>query len=396
MAIMTSTEPRYRYFDKAPERITVPLSELLNKIPPEFRQGSEEGEYSGRTVDLNCSQLFDGNTPRLPIGTLQDLLPDLILLPEGRDRTHRISLPAGWLALHYRLITRREELPPEPGATEEIAPATVIPVETTNDTAIADREEGKAKSVEVKVNDGDSSSQEPPAMEKKRGFFSSLPIFKRREREIPSGSEPVPVIVEAKTPVSDPIVEEDSIPDVPLPELQSPLEIPALKEESTQEPAMTLERLWKLDPIDQLADPTALQSLFMTEEKLTLERVLAHAGQLPGLKACVLAHGDQVVCSSSAPAGVDLRTLSAQAMTMLAQIRDSSSQMGLGSVPAVTLHAERGVLSFLHQGELCLLVLHADRGFVPGVRERLQEMLGHLSSAKALPGGPSAQPSLPI
>jgi hypothetical protein len=81
---------------------------------------------------------------------------------------------------------------------------------------------------------------------------------------------------------------------------------------------------------------------------------------------------------------------------MLAQIRESSSKMGLGAVPAITLHAEQGVLSFLYHGELCLLVLHADRGFVPGVRERLQEMLGYLSNAKALPSGASAQPSLPI
>jgi hypothetical protein len=73
-------------------------------------------------------------------------------------------------------------------------------------------------------------------------------------------------------------------------------------------------------------------------------------------------------------------------MTMLAQIRESSAGMGLGAVPAVTLHAEQGALSFLHNGELCLLVLHADRGFIPGVRERLQEMMGHLSEAKpALP-----------
>jgi predicted regulator of Ras-like GTPase activity (Roadblock/LC7/MglB family) len=93
-----------------------------------------------------------------------------------------------------------------------------------------------------------------------------------------------------------------------------------------------------------------------------------------------------VICASKAPADTDLQTLSGQAMTMLSQIRDSSEKMGLGSVPAVTLHADRGVVSFLHRGELCLLVLHADRGFVPGVRERLQEMLGHLSEARpALP-----------
>jgi predicted regulator of Ras-like GTPase activity (Roadblock/LC7/MglB family) len=124
----------------------------------------------------------------------------------------------------------------------------------------------------------------------------------------------------------------------------------------------------------------------MTEEKLTLESVISKAGQLPGLNACVLAHGDQVLCTSNATPGVDLRSLSTQAMTMLAQIRETSANMGIGAVPAVTLHAEQGALSFLHKGELCLLVLHGDRGFVPGVRERLQQILGHLADAKpALP-----------
>jgi predicted regulator of Ras-like GTPase activity (Roadblock/LC7/MglB family) len=176
--------------------------------------------------------------------------------------------------------------------------------------------------------------------------------------------------------------------------IQESVSVPAVT--VSPSPSLTLERLWKLDPQDQLLDPFPLQSLFMTEEKLTLERVLALAGELPGLRACVLAHGDQVVCASNIPSGIDLQTLSGQAVTMLSQIRESSSQMGLGAVPAITLHGEQGILSFLHQGEICLLVLHADRGFVPGVRERLQEMLGHLSLARPLPGGNSVQPSLPI
>ena len=159
---------------------------------------------------------------------------------------------------------------------------------------------------------------------------------------------------------------------------------------------LALEPLWKLDPLDQIADPLALQALFMTEEKLTMGRVISMAGQLPGLRACILAHRDKVVCASNTSPGIDLQTLSGQAMTMLTQIWVSSSKMGLGNVSGVTLHVEQGALSFLHNNELCLLVLHADRGFIPGVSERLQQMLYHLSRAEALPSGSSAQQSLPI
>jgi predicted regulator of Ras-like GTPase activity (Roadblock/LC7/MglB family) len=201
----------------------------------------------------------------------------------------------------------------------------------------------------------------------KRGFFASLPIFRRN--------------VDSKTAARERglvVVPTDST------EAAKPLSLKPLTP------------LWNLDPLDQLAHPAALQALFMTEEKLTLDRVIAMAGQLPGLRACILAHGDQVVCASNTPPGVDLQNLSGQAMTMLAQIRESSSKMGLGNVPGVTLHTDQGAFSFVHNKELCLLVLHSDRGFLPGVRERLQEMLGHLSHAEALPSGPSAQPSLPI
>jgi predicted regulator of Ras-like GTPase activity (Roadblock/LC7/MglB family) len=179
-------------------------------------------------------------------------------------------------------------------------------------------------------------------------------------------------------------------------EIKQPEPEPPKQNPGAKEIAVPLERLWKLDPSDQVADPAALQALFMTDEKLTLERVVALAGQLPGLRACVLAHGDQVVCASNTPAGIDLQTLSSQATAMLSQLRESSSRMGIGAVPAITLHAEQGVLSFLYQEELCLLVLHADRGFVSGVRERLQEMLGHLAAATALPEGSTTQQSLPI
>jgi len=206
----------------------------------------------------------------------------------------------------------------------------------------------------------------------KKGFFASLPIFRRTELpEKPSAPEPASVPPPAPSPESAGLPEGTAA-------TSSGKELVAA--------APVLERLWKLDPRDELADASALQALFMTDEKLTLEKVVSKAGELPGLDACVLAHGDRVICASKAPAGTDLQTLSGQAMTMLTQIRDSSEKMGLGSVPAVTLHADRGVISFLHKGELCLLVLHADRGFVPGVRERLQEMLGHLSEARpALP-----------
>jgi len=339
--VATHSSTRSSSFNEvAPEKIAVPLDGLLAHLPAEFCTQKPETS-SGRMLELPCAELFHGNTPRLRLGVLRELLPDWVRLPEETDPQQSVILPAGWLALYFQLITRRGH--PHGTSEPNISPSMV---------------EARAAKSGVMPSSRTPLPSEPAPVstpaetgEKKQGFFASLPIFKRQESES--------VIVGA----SEPVQEKQLVP----------------------EHALTLEPLWKLDSADRLADSTALQSLFMTEEKLTLERVISLAGTLPGLRACVLTHGDRVVCASNTPAGIDLRTLSTQATAMLSQIRESSSLMGLGAVPAITLHCEQGTLSFLHQGELCLLVLHADRGFVPGVCERLQEMLTHLDTAKALP-----------
>ena len=368
--------------------ISVPLSELMAKLPAQFRKETSADELSGRTIDLPCRDLLAGNTPRLSLGQLNDLLPDLVVVPEAGDRSELLNLPAGWVALYYRLVTRFEEIPTEhrectSAVSGAITPlpsqegpskTTPIPmIEAELISAITPEAPSTLETHAAPFHGEKETSDAEPATASKRGFFASLPMFRRN------------VFVKATTNLRS--VTETSGVKEPIHTLHGATEVSK---------TLALEPLWKLNPLDQIADPAALQALFMSEEKLTMDRVIAMAGQLPGLRACILAHGDQVVCASNTPPGIDLQTLSGQAMTMLAQIRESSSKMGLGNVPGVTLHAEQGALSFLHNNELCLLVLHADRGFLPGVRERLQEMLGLLSHAEALPSGPAAQPSLPI
>jgi predicted regulator of Ras-like GTPase activity (Roadblock/LC7/MglB family) len=394
-----SAQPRYRYFEEAPERLSVPAADFLARLPAEYRCWAREASPDHR-IELPSHKIFQGNTPRLRLGLLQELLPDLVSIPEGVDREQLLPLPSGWLALHFQLITRREELPPEPEQqvvetsgeptgdqpAEESASAAVA-TEAPQAVVIADEKMEAAREISAEIV---NPLTEPVHVveEKRRGFFASLPIFRRREPVVA-----IPEVAPESVPASS-VVTTEVIP--PVVEIKLPQPEPPKPNSVEKEITVPLERLWKLDPSDQVADPTALQALFMTDEKLTLERIVAMAGQLPGLRACVLAHGDQVVCVSNTPAGIDLQTLSSQAAAMLSQLRESSSQMGIGAVPAITLHAEQGVLSFLYQEELCLLVLHADRGFVPGVRERLQEMLGHLATATALPEGSATQQSLPI
>ena len=402
VATASNATPRYRYYEEAPKTVSLPACELVERLPGEIRRRGalteeSEGEES-RMVEIPSADLLSGKIPKIALGRLQELLPDLVQVPSGRDLGETITLPPGWIALHFRMVTHREELAPERVAEESKGSQLVkaiepVHVEEVTDADTLNKEEQIAEVIEVvTVADGvtaevmesankadkpsESSKAPAPAQvaestpARRKGLFESLPIFRRRHApEVTTESEPVIKNNDAAAPSS-------VIDKLPV----------------TSSKALAVERLWKLDPQDKLADPSPLQALFMTEEKLTLESVISKAGQLPGLNACVLAHGDQVLCTSNATTGVDLRTLSAQAMTMLAQIRETSANMGLGAVPAVTLHAEHGALSFLHNGELCLLVLHGDRGFVPGVRERLQQMLGHLAEAKPALPAPGIEP----
>ena len=114
-----------------------------------------------------------------------------------------------------------------------------------------------------------------------------------------------------------------------------------------------------------------LQELFLTEERLNLDRALALCGGLPGIRACILTRGSTILGAHRVPDAIDIVSLTANAKTMLDGVRTSSMRMGLGSIPAITIHSEKGPVSFFYSGELLMLVLHADRGFVPGVRERL-------------------------
>jgi hypothetical protein len=401
--------PLYHYDEEAPVTISVPFMELMERIPLEYLQdprGGSSGRPSRGTVELPCKDLLSGNTPRLSLGTLSDLLPGRIVLSTEADRIRKVELPAGWLVLYYRLSTRRkvknneggdasqslgsqgaEQPNPDPRRDISHTPGQPLSESDAKATAKPDRNQvpgaGKEQSPPLNLPNHHHEEPDPVGFSEKhgermilperavnRGIFASLPIFSRHR---PAETSPDP---------KDAAVSRENV----VLEEKEPLETQPLVHGEEKTPlALTVEPLWKLDPEEQIEDPSALQELFMTEEKLTLDRVIGLAGQLPGIRACVLAYGDQVVCASHPTTGLDLQTLSGQAMTMLSQIREASDKMGLGAVPAVTLHAEQGALSFIHKGELCLLVMHADRGFVPGVRERLQEILGHLSYAKALP-----------
>ena len=134
--------------------------------------------------------------------------------------------------------------------------------------------------------------------------------------------------------------------------------------------------------------------MFMTEEFLSVERVVELSGGLPGIKSCVLRMDRRCSLLTMCLESIDLVSLSAHALEMARGDRQSAARMGVGAVPAVTIHSEKGPITFFHQDDLCLLVLHKDRGFVPGVREKLQEVVECLSETNLILPVAASRPAL--
>lgn len=205
---------------------------------------------------------------------------------------------------------------------------------------------------------------------------------------------PPPAVESAPPP---PAPEESSSMETPLPSDAPPPSETPLPSESVDEPVSELPLshppatpVFHLDvpepravihkPLPLDSGSARLQEIFMTEEVLTAEKVLELCGGLPGIRSCILTRGTSILAVHNAPPGMDLISLTANAVEMLSAIRSSTMRMGLGAIPAVTVHSEKGPVSFFHAEDLALLVLHSDRGFVPGVRERLRDVVHALKS----------------
>ena len=265
------------------------------------------------------------------------------------------------------------------------------------------------------------------AIPQTRRSFSLLPIFRRKEAEPEKADISVPPTPRARVeipkpkvplsplvpPVSPPVVGEKISGPGPVlpppppfsaaeepPAGKSPGILPVEAEASpAAEEAPPISKAPEPPPSEavlvetehlpvvggktsvEIPNQDALQAIFMTEEFLAMERVVELCGGLPGIKSCVLSHGSAVLASRNVPDSIDLVSLSAHAVEMLSGMRSSSAKMGIGAVPAVTVHSDKGPITFFHQDDLCLLVMHKDRGFIPGVREKLQQVVEELSRA---------------
>jgi hypothetical protein len=129
----------------------------------------------------------------------------------------------------------------------------------------------------------------------------------------------------------------------------------------------------------KLVNIERLQSIFMTDESLDLGEVIAHIAKLPGLTASLLTYRDGRKIAG------DLRGLKQEPALapLLAELFNQAdaqiSPLNLGALETLTLHCGGQQLSaFLHRG-YSLIVLHENRPFKPGVREKIRTVLNEIA-----------------
>ena len=125
---------------------------------------------------------------------------------------------------------------------------------------------------------------------------------------------------------------------------------------------------------------SVLQSLFMTEDELDAKSIVRLVSALPGLEGCTVMFEDGLQLAGNFPAESDTEGFSAMAPPFFKRSRNFTGEINLGALHALTLHTERGLVSFFMHEHICLSVRHSSgRGFLPGVREKLEAVTRELA-----------------
>jgi hypothetical protein len=327
---LVTESPAFR--SAAPQTLRIRLADIAGSLPEEQLLRSIDKD---ETIDLPASHILAHIVPTLSLSLLAELKPDLI------EPLHEVvRLPAHRIAKAYALLETTDS---RPDAPDDYLFRDEIPSPSAHLGKILVPPDETAAAVEESPTEPAEAHAEPESEAPPRRLaeiISNLPTFQRV-------TETTFLTLKAVAPEPQP---SNAAAESDLP------------------------------------DQHALQALFMTDENLNTSRVVELCGGLPGIQSCVLTSENKVVASHNIPEGLDIVSLSSNAAAMLRAMHEASASMGIGEIPAVTLHTARGPLSIFQKENLAMLVFHGDRGFVPGVREKMTSALSELTRAPlALP-----------
>jgi hypothetical protein len=130
-------------------------------------------------------------------------------------------------------------------------------------------------------------------------------------------------------------------------------------------------------------DSKSLQAIFLTDEPLDLSKTVQNVAGLPGLRSCLLSTTDGLkLAGSFGDPGQEKAIL-----TLLPELFDWTGSkleaLQAGTLETITFYYGRHQLSAFVQGKLCLTVVHDNRPFKPGVREKIRVVLNELAALRA-------------
>lgn len=113
-----------------------------------------------------------------------------------------------------------------------------------------------------------------------------------------------------------------------------------------------------------------LRAIFASQEVFTPQKAVERTAGLPGVEGVVLFLRRGEVLANVLPEGV-ARQFGQQIPSIFHRVQDLATDLGFAGSEVFTLHTSRGIISFFGHGESCLAILHGERGFEPGMREKL-------------------------
>jgi hypothetical protein len=206
----------------------------------------------------------------------------------------------------------------------------------------------------------------------------------------PAAEIPIPLAeIFSRLPPETIKIREDQ--EVDLPEETMPTPFSEQAEEDAKQfsetPAETAVRAKEItparaeEPIIAFEDVSkTLQAIFMTEEPLDLDKTIHRIAELPGLKACLLSTTEGVKLAGDFADPEQEKGVSALLPVLFQRIQSQLEVLGAGTLETITLYCGLRQLSTFVKGKLCLTVLHDNRPFKPGVREKIQAVVSELAT----------------
>ncbi len=123
-----------------------------------------------------------------------------------------------------------------------------------------------------------------------------------------------------------------------------------------------------------------LQAIFMTDDPLDLAKTIKKIAELPGLQSCMLSTTNGIKIAGSFGDPSREKAVSALLPEFFQRTRLQFEELHAGTLETISFYFDIHQVSTFVQGELCLTVLHENRPFKPGVREKIQTVISELAA----------------